>query len=283
MTVHDHVMTARQRLVRAAIPDDEAAIDAELIARAVLGWDRATFLSKRRERPPDNFPPRFETLVTRRERREPMAYILGRREFWGLDFEVTPDVLVPRPETETLVEEALARARGGERMRLADVGTGSGCLAITLACRLPRARAVATDVSAAALQVARRNATRHGVLDRVRFVQADLLSGLHGPFELIVSNPPYIPTAALRDLQPEVRNYEPAGALAGGPDGLDVVRALLEQAATRLSAGGWLILEFGWGQAARLAAEIAARPVYELEVIQPDLQGIPRTAVIRRR
>jgi release factor glutamine methyltransferase len=212
-----------------------------------------------------------------------MAYIIGRREFWGLDFEVTPDVLVPRPETETLVEEALARARGGERMRLADVGTGSGCLAITLACRLPRARAVATDVSAAALQVARRNATRHGVLDRVRFVQADLLSGLHGPFELIVSNPPYIPTAALRDLQPEVRNYEPAGALAGGPDGLDVVRALLEQAATRLSAGGWLILEFGWGQAARLAAEIAARPVYELEVIQPDLQGIPRTAVIRRR
>ena len=228
MTLVERVSEAARRLAEAGIDARDAAFDAEVLARHALGWDRATYLARWREPVPSGFEEPFESLVARRRRREPVARITGRREFWGLDFEVAPAVLVPRPESELLVETALARL--GDRAaqwEIADVGTGSGCLAIALARELPRARVTATDICPEALAVARRNAARHGAADRVSFHQTDLLEGRPGPFDLIVSNPPYVPDAVVGTLAPEVSRHEPAAALRGGPDGLDTVRRLV--------------------------------------------------------
>ena len=201
MRLSEHTAGARKRLVLAGIDEREAAFDAELLARELLGWDRAAFLARCREDPPASFAGRYGTAIARRERREPAAYIIGHREFYGLDFEVGPGVLVPRPESELIVEEALActetattsdglRPNAAATLRIADVGTGSGCLAVSLALALRSARVVATDISSAALTVARRNAIRHGVLDRVQFVRTSLISGLDSIWDLIVCNPP---------------------------------------------------------------------------------------------
>jgi release factor glutamine methyltransferase len=191
-------------------------------------------------------------------------------------------VLVPRPETELIVEDAVARfeRRRDREWRIADVGTGSGCLAISLAIEFPHARLVATDVSEAALSIARRNAARHGVADRVRFVLTDLLAGVDAAFDLIVSNPPYVPAPEMPTLPPDVREYEPQEALLGGTDGLDVIRALLLQAESRVVLGGWV--EFGFGQQAQVRAAIAARSAFRLAAIREDLQRIPRIAVLER-
>jgi release factor glutamine methyltransferase len=287
MKVRDPVAAARGRLVRAGIEPGEAALDAELLAREVLGWDRAGYVAHSDEPAPDQFVPAFEALVGRRERREPVSLILGRREFWGVEFEVTRDVLTPRPETEIIVEEALGCVTGrsdvAPRLLIADVGTGSGCLAIALARDIPGARAVATDVSVGAIEVARRNARRHGVADRVTLVRTSLLDGVSGPFDLIVSNPPYVPTDAFVTLPPEVREHEPRLALDGGPDGLDTIRELLAQAVIRLASDGWLIVEFGVGQEGGVTQAVAHWPSLELRRVRRDLQGIPRTAVITRR
>ncbi len=314
MTVHDYVQRARRRFVEAGIDADEAALDAELLARATLGWDLATFLARAHESSPPSFVGRYDTLVARRERREPVSYILGRREFWGLDFEVGPGVLTPRPESEMVVEEAVAcffaggsgtaprapaprtapaarahvRAGAIEPLvaahpaRIADVGTGTGCLAISLALEFPAARVVATDISPAALAVARRNVARHRVAERVHLVEAAFLDPVRSSFDLIVSNPPYVPTRDLDGLPPEVRDYEPRQALDGGADGLDAIRAILDQAESRLNDGGWLVFEFGFGQAEAVTTSVAAHPALRLSAIRPDLQGIPRTAVVER-
>jgi len=287
MKVRDAVAAARDRLVRAGIEPGEAALDAELLAREVLGWDLARYIAHSDEPVSDSFVTAFEALVRRRERREPMSLILGRREFWGLEFEVTGDVLTPRPETEIVVEEALAQMSAGAGVAppslFADVGTGSGCLAVVLAREIGGARVVATDVSEAALEVARRNARRHGVADRVTFVRTSLLDGVGGGFDLIVSNPPYVPTSLLSTLPPEVREHEPRLALDGGPDGLDAIRGLMAQAVTRLTAGGRLIIEFGMGQEDGVKQAAARCPGLQLQRIRRDLQGIPRTAVFTRR
>ena len=271
----------------AGIEPGEAALDAELLAREVLGWDLARYIAHSDEQVPDSFVTAFEALVGRRERREPMSLILGRREFWGLEFEVTGDVLTPRPETELIVEEALAEMTAGAgvvpRPLLADVGTGSGCLAVALARQVGGARVVATDVSAGALEVARRNARRHGVADRVTFVQSSLLDGVGGVFDLIVSNPPYVPTDLFVTLPPEVREHEPRLALDGGPDGLDAIRGLIAQAVSRLTAGGHLIVEFGVGQEDGVRQAAARWPPLQLQRIRLDLQRIPRTAVLTKR
>lgn len=290
MTFTDAVRAARARLVAAGIEPNESALDAELLAREVLGWDRARFLAHETDAPPPSFAEAFAALVARRERREPISGILGRREFWGLDFDVTPDVLAPRPETEIIVEEALARlprrdagtGHAPADLRLADVGTGSGCLAVCLAIAREDARVIATDVSAGAAQVARRNAERHGVADRIDIRVASLLEGVAAPLDLIVSNPPYVPTSDIQGLPPEVRDHEPRSALDGGPDGLDLVRALMAQAAVTLSPAGFLIVEFGVGQEAGVR-EAARRAGLEVLVIRKDLQGIPRTIVARSR
>jgi len=298
MKIRDGVTSARDRLVKAGIEPGEAALDAELLAREVLGWDMARYIAHSDEPVPDSFATVFEALVGRRERRQPMSLILGHREFWGLEFDVTGDVLTPRPETELIVEEALAQVRccwpdgspqwrrrpaGGPRLLLADVGTGSGCLAVALAREIGGARVVATDVSAAALEVARCNARRHGVADRVTFVRTFLLDGVSGPFDLVVSNPPYVPADLFETLPPEVREHEPRLALDGGADGLDTIRGLLAQAVTRLAPGGHLIVEFGVGQEGGVMQAAARWPPLQLQRIRRDLQGIPRTVVLTKR
>lgn len=281
-TLQARVRAAAHRLVACGLEERDAAIDAEVLARHALGWDRATYLARLREAAPPELAPRLEPLVRRRCRRQPVAQILGVREFWGLDLIVTPDVLVPRPETELLVDIALGLQRGRPRARIVDVGTGSGCLAVTLARELPDARVVATDISAAALAVARRNAARHGVGDQIDFHQTCWMEGLTDAFDLIVSNPPYIPDGDLQTLAPEVRDHEPMTALAGGPDGLDPVRTLVATAPGCLTPGGRLLLEIGMGQADALEACVEEQAAMELVEIRPDLQGIPRAAVIVR-
>ena len=285
-TIAALVGAAGDRLVSAGIPAIEARLDAELLARVALGgWDRATFIVRAPEPAPAGAAEALEPLVARRLRREPMAYILGRSEFWGLDLEVTPDVLIPRPETELIVEVASALFAGVPPPGvIVDVGTGSGCLAIALAREFPGARIVATDVSRAALEVARRNAATHGVGGRIDFSLATLTGRATGA-ALVVSNPPYVTDADRVSLQPEVRDYEPAGALFAGPDGLDVIRPLTGAAWGALAPGGWLVFEFGFGQDVAVQALLDAGPPggrWTDRRIHRDLQGIPRTAAARK-
>lgn len=282
MTIHDLVQGARDRFVGAGISSPLAALDAELLARQVLGWDRARFLADRNEKASSMFLLNYEPLVARRIRREPVPYILGTREFWGLPFEVGPDVLIPRPETELIVEETLALPSLGAAPRIIDIGTGSGCIAIVLARELPGATIVATDVSRCALDVARRNAARHGVSDRITFVETSFLDGVEETVDVIVSNPPYVPLPSERGLTPEVRDYEPPVAVFAGDDGLDALRSVLNASATRLAPGGWLVMEFGYGQDERVAALVSDISAMSIVKIRGDLQGIPRTAVCRR-
>jgi release factor glutamine methyltransferase len=284
-TLRDFVLAARPRLVAAGIEPNEAALDAALLARHVLGWDLAQFIAYETDFAPEGFPAAFESVVSRRERREPMSAISRRREFWGLEFEVGPEVLAPRPETEIIVEEALAclgRTNRGDDARclVVDVGTGSGCLAVCLARELATASVIATDISAAALSIAARNAQRHGVGDRVAFRHTSLVDGVSGPAALIVSNPPYIPAGDIAGLPPEVRVWEPLQALDGGLDGLAVIRALVAAAPRVLAPDGWFIMEFGYGQRAGVEDLMRDSPL-ELVRITKDLGDTPRTLVAR--
>jgi len=281
-SLHERLADARETLIRAGIPAEEAALDAEVLARHVLDCDRATLLTRARDPLPSAFDRLYHALIARRVAREPVAYIVGHREFWGLEFDVTPAVLIPRPETELVVEEALASLPRRDLVRhIIDVGTGSGCLAVTLAVEFPPANVTATDTSHEALAVAYRNADRHNVIGRITFVQADVLKDLTEPADLIVSNPPYVPAGDAATLQVEVARYEPASALYGGPDGLDVIRRLVGSARQHLAAGGWLIIEFGFGQEAAVR-EVAQEAGWNVARIRSDLQGIPRVAVLRR-
>jgi release factor glutamine methyltransferase len=255
-------------------------MDAQLLAAHVLGWNRTRLITSWRDPVPAHFPAEFERLVARRERREPISQILGVREFWGLEFEVTRDVLTPRPETEGIIEAVLTHAPAAKVVE--DIGTGSGCIAIALAKELPAARFTATDISSAALEVARRNAQRHGVAERIAFVHSDAWHA-SGDVDLIVSNPPYIPDGERDALPPEVRDYEPAEALFAGLDGLRVIRKLLEDLASFESPGTYLIFECGAGQHAAIHGMIAREPELELLEIRPDLAGIPRVVVVRRK
>ena len=229
-TLRERIAHARDTLAAAGIPAEEAAFDAGLLARHALGWDRARIVVEGRDRVPPGFDERYDPLVARRAAREPIAYITGHREFWGLDFEVTPDVLIPRSETELIIEEAIAAFAEQPPGRIVDVGTGSGCLVIPLALQFPKSDLVATDISARALEVARRNAVRHGVANRIALLEADLLPPLQS-IDLIVSNPPYVAEASAPSLPLEVRGHEPHAALFGGTDGLDTYRRLLPEAA----------------------------------------------------
>jgi release factor glutamine methyltransferase len=368
------LQTARARLVDAGIDANEAAMDASLLARHVLGWDMARLIAHELDPPPDSFLTAFEPLVARRVAREPVSSLIGRREFWGLEFEIGPNVLAPRPETEIIIEQALATLKGrptreatlkgrptrevtlkgrptreatlkgrptreatlkgrptreatlkgrptreatlkgrptreatlkgrptrevtlkgcptgttsvgrgfslAEQPLFVDVGTGSGCLAICLAREFPDARVIATDVSPAALAIAERNARRLEVGGRIEFVRTSLLDGVSGPAALIVSNPPYIPAADIERLAPEVRDWEPRQALDGGPDGLDLIRALLAAVPSVLAPGGWFIMELGFGQEKAVETLVRESPL-ELARIVNDLQQIPRTLVAK--
>jgi release factor glutamine methyltransferase len=228
----------------------------------------------------------FRACVERRAAGEPFQYIAGRQEFYGLEFEVGPAVLIPRPETELLVEEALSLLKGIEAPLLCDVGTGSGCIAVTLLHERRDARGFALDVSAAALAFAARNAARHGVEQRLQLLVSDCFEALRDDehretlFDLVASNPPYIAESDLDGLQREVREHEPRVALTPGGDGLSVIRRLVAEAPQFLKPGGHLLIEIGFGQHEQVASLIDPT-VWTLLGIRLDLQGIPRTVALR--
>ncbi len=278
MTLRQHLTAAKTRLVVAGIESSEAARDVLLLARHLLDWDRATIHARDTDPPPPDFEAAFDAVIARRARREPIAYITGVQEFWNRDFAVSPAVLIPRPETELIIEEALSMVFGVA----ADIGTGSGCLAVTLAAECPRARIIATDISAPALAVAQANAERHAVADRIEFRETRYLDGITGPFDLIVSNPPYVTNDQYATLAPEVREFEPRTALTAGPDGLDEVRAVLACAVEKLDRGGMLLMEIGYGQAEAVRLLILGTPAMTLIRISSDLQGIPRIIIAQR-
>ncbi len=257
--------------------------EVNLLARSWLGWDQARWLADKHLPPPDGFADGLMRWVERRAGREPVAYILGLREFYGRPFQVTPDVLVPRPETEALIDLALdwlrrRKADAGGTVRVLDIGTGSGCLAVTLALEWTDVAIVATDISAPALLVARQNAAAWGVADRITFLHESLTGSSQGAFDLIVANPPYVPERDRESLSVDVREFEPSLALFGGADGFDVLRDLFPAAARTLAPGGRALVEIGVGQAAA-AAELATAAGLVWCETRPDLAGIPRVVV----
>lgn len=280
-TIHEEIAAGRQALRDAGLAPEEAALDARLLAQHALGWDAAALLASGLAPAVPGFVDRFGALLTRRGAREPLAYIVGRRDFWHLTIDVSPSVLIPRPETELLVEAALERLPAHTETTVADVCTGSGNVAVALAVERPALRVVATDISEPAIAVAAENLRKYHVEDRVRLVRTDILSGVVERFDLIVANPPYVPTGDRARLQPEVRDFEPALALFGGDDGLDVVRRLAEHATVRLNPGGVLMFEFGAGQERGVRQAIAEAAPLTMVAVRPDLQGIPRIAVVR--
>jgi len=280
-TIREYVAAASDRLRDAGI-DAAANLDARLLAQHVLGWEAAHLLTSAGDVPPDSFPADFEALVARRAAREPLAYITGHKEFWNLQFEVTPAVLIPRPETELIVEAALALVPRRQLFTMIDVCTGSGNVAVAVAHDRAGARIVATDVSGAALEVARRNAARHGVQDRVHFVEADLFDDVSGPVDLVTANPPYVAEHSEPGLQPEVGEHEPRVALFGGIEGLAVIERIVDDAPPLLRPGGHLVFEFGYGQDVEIEDLINSSPNLTLLELKRDLQGIARTAVCRR-
>jgi release factor glutamine methyltransferase len=283
-TIQERVAAAREALRDAGIGPREAELSARVLAEHVLGWDSARYFTSSNEPEPLEFAHRYDVLVARRAAREPAAYITGRKQFWDMSFEVSQAVLIPRPETELIVEAALEEF-GSDRRRslaIADAGTGCGCLAVALAREFPHAFVVAADISDAALDVARRNAARHGVADRIRFLQANMLDGIHDSFDLIVANPPYVRQGDRTALQPEVRDYEPSVALFGGDSGFELVATVVEQAAGRLQPGGSLMFEFGFGQDVAVEELIEKTQGLTMVGLRRDLQGIARTAIARR-
>jgi release factor glutamine methyltransferase len=282
MTVHERVAAARRHLRDAGLSIAEADLSARVLAERALGWSTERFIADGIQPAPHGFDQQYEHMIARRAAREPLPYIVGDREFWGLTFEVTPDVLIPRPETELIVEAILRIAPDREApLQIVDVGTGSGCVAIAIAHERPRAAVLATDISEAALAVARRNASRHGVADRVRFTAGDLLETIGGTFDAIVANPPYVRSGDRDGLQPEVRE-EPAVALYSGVEGLDAIARLVRQAPARLRPRGHLVFEFGLGQEIEVEAIVAGEGLELVELLR-DLQGIARTVVARAR
>ena len=263
---------------------DRARRDAETLLLHVVRRERAALLARWTEKLEAEEAARYVELIDRRLAGEPIQYILGETEFYGLPFRVTPDVLIPRPETEHLVEKVIEIAgrlpAALNAPRIVDIGAGSGAIAVALAHELPQARITAIDLSAPALAIAQENAQRNGVA--VRFLRGDLLAPLgEEPFEIVVSNPPYVPSADRATLAVEVRDYEPALALFAGGDGLDVYRRLIPAAFDVLTHGGSLALEIGYGQQQAIATLLAQSRFNQIEFF-PDLQGIPRVACARR-
>ena len=224
----------------------------------------------------------FENVVKRRALREPFHYIVGRKEFYGLEFEVAPGVLIPRPETEILVEAATSIMSGTESPAFYEIGVGSGCISVSILQNVNTARAVSVDISETALSVTARNADRHGVAGRLTLRKADVFEALFGAFDLIVSNPPYIEDGDLESLQTEVGGFEPHTALFGGRDGLDIIKRIVAEAPEFLKSHGFLLIEIGFGQAGSVK-ELFAAAVWESVEFLPDLQGISRIVKARMR
>jgi release factor glutamine methyltransferase len=285
-------MTLREALTRAtqqldAYPDlrADAARDAASLLRHALGISQAAMLADPGREVTQDQQAAYDALILRRAANEPIQYIAGEQEFYGLALRVTPAVLIPRPETEILVEAVLGEVkRAGQQsaLRILDVGTGSGAIAIALAHNLPSAQIIAVDLSGTALKVAASNAARHGLADRIQFIESDLLEGLASdglPFDVIVSNPPYVPANDRASLHPQVRDYEPGVALFAGADGLDIYRRLIPQARAALLPNGLLALEIGHGQKEAIGSLLSG---WNDVRFVDDLQQIARIAVARR-
>lgn len=265
---------------------EEAALDARLLVGAALELDLTGMVTQAARRLTLEETARLEGYARRRLAHEPVARILGAREFWGLPFRLSEGTLVPRPDTETVVELALEIFRGltisGRRPQIADIGVGSGAILLALLHEIPDAFGVGTDVSLTALNTARDNAIALGLADRAAFVACSYAAALRGPFDLIVSNPPYIPSAEIPTLSIEVREHDPHLALDGGNDGYDAYRALIPQAAERLAPGGALIVEAGQGQARNIETLMAAAALVVERSPKADLAGIPRAVSARK-
>jgi release factor glutamine methyltransferase len=259
---------------------DSPRLDAELLLAHVLGVNRAAILARPDQRLTPKELTRYRNLVTRRAGREPLAYIVGHREFYGLDFAVDARALIPRPETELLVEHALSIARQLDPpLQIADVGAGSGAIAVTLAVHLRQATLYALDDSAGALAVVAENARRHQVDGRVHCLQSDLLSALPGPVDLITANLPYVTSEEWPDLDPEIRDHEPRAALDGGPDGLDLIRRLLATAGPYLRPGSALLLEIGASQGTPVTALARVHLPQARVQVHQDYAGLDRLVI----
>ena len=280
-TIADILIRGEQCLADAGIPDPRR--EAVTLTATALGRHRTFLYAHPEYEPTTDELGRIEEFLLRRADREPLQYIRGSQEFYGLDFEVSLDVLIPRPETEMLVERAINYLNGISKPRFMDIGTGTGCIAISILKHVPEARALAVDISPAAISVARRNAEHNGVAERLILIESDLFSNVPAErFHLIVSNPPYVPEPDIEGLQPEVRDHEPHLALTDGRDGLSIIAEIVQRAPEFLLPGGHLLVEFGFGQAEAVWKMLSAK-VWEGVSTDPDLQGIPRMLVAKLR
>lgn len=286
-TIAEATLQGTRKLRKAGVA--EARREAGSLLGYLLERDRTFIISHAEDAITADQAELFARLIEERAKGKPLQYITGRQEFFGLDFEVTADVLIPRPETELLVETALKVLPSGEAGAfICDVGTGSGCLAVTLLHERPNARGVAIDISPAAIEVAKRNAAKHDVSSRLEFLVSDCFAEVKQEetmFDVIVSNPPYIPARDIEGLQREVRDYEPHLALEAGADGLSIIRRLLVDAGAQLRPGGYLMFEIGFDQSKAietLIAPMAGTSSWKLLAIYPDLQAIPRIVALQK-
>jgi release factor glutamine methyltransferase len=280
-TLSEVILSVRRRLARAGI--ESAALDARLIVQHAAGLTHEEVIASPQKRLGPRQKSRVERFAARREAGEPVSRLTGEREFYGRRFCLGRRTLDPRPETETLVDTALAllrmQAADGAGLLIADIGTGTGAIAISLLAELPRARAVASDISQSALNTAMKNSLRHKVADRVRFARSSWFRNIEGVFDLVVSNPPYLRTGEISSLAPEVRRHDPIKALDGGPDGLDAYREIAKAVEGHLRMGGHVCLEIGQGQekeVSRIMAEAGFNPACKIRHATPDLAGISR-------
>ncbi|MCH8160682.1 MAG: peptide chain release factor N(5)-glutamine methyltransferase [Chloroflexi bacterium] len=279
MTLAEALREAATRLLKAGI--DDPRLEAEVLLRHALGVDREELFARLQEPLALELQALYEALVDRRLEHEPTAYIIGHKEFFGLDFACSPAALIPRPETELLVETAIEQLHARGSVLAVDVGTGSGAIAVSLATHLPQARVIATDISDKALALGRRNALAHCVASQIEFVRGSLLEPLSGRFDLIAANLPYIPSRTYNALPPELREHEPEAALRAGRRGTALIETLLAQAIDHLAPGGLLLAEHAWNQGRSLRAAAADHfPTADIET-RRDLAGLERLLVVR--
>lgn len=276
-TIEDTLRDAARRLLDAGV--DSPRLDAELMLAHARRCDRLSLVRDRDDDLAPSIAGEFGAMVARRTLHEPVAYIIGVKEFYGREFVVEPAVLIPRPETEHLVEASTEIVRHRRAPRVIDIGAGSGAIGVTLAAELDR-HVVCSDISSDALQIARRNARRHSVENRVSFVVSDLLNAFNAPFDLILSNPPYIGLGERDSLAPDVREFEPEGALFSGPEGLDVIARLIDEAPRLLRPGGQMLLEIGAGQSRAVSELARLNGAWREAVFVSDLSGHDRVAVL---
>ena len=278
-TIHTLHSDARQRLALAGC--DSPALDARIFVKKVFGLSDADLIAGEDRLATEEEQAALEALMKRRLTGEPVSRILGQREFWGLPFTVTPAVLDPRPDTETIVQAAVQEMAGRPPGSILDLGTGSGCILIALLTEFPTARGTAVDVSPDALAVAKINAQALGVADRITFIEGRWFDSVTESYDLIVSNPPYIPVKDIESLASEVRNHDPILALAGGEDGYDAYRAIIKEIHAHMNPGGLCYLETGFDQGENVA-RLAGESNLSVRRIIPDIAGIPRAVEITR-